>query len=521
MSDSGRSGGSGRSKTAYRRVSNWSNVDETLFASNHHDSASKLRAEVLEAKRHISRPSQMQPQLGSVEPKKKVPKKATVISQKRLDDIVKRSQILSKEERERNFVEKEKERLGRMAKAEARKSRMRKLEIERKNKVVMTEEEVEDEILLNASLNKAADQRLEQVDQVKTMRRKMVYAQCAKIREAQIQAKKDLAAQAKAYSDRQDIIMEIDRLKRIKGLDVEEKRKQESRQRDAAEIRGQIDMRKKLKILEDERIEQEKQQMKESIKVQEREEQVKRKERLVAGKRLLEEVLTANDEAIEQKQLRKMEEDEEDERILQWQMAKRAMEEQIEAEKAAFKSAQDKQFFEVASKMKRSQDNRSEEDALRAKRHQQEQERRERQRERGQKDKKKTQTKELTYARKLQADRKVDDLKVLAIQDKLEWDKINRENTVIQAKHDEVMRKQARENNRHQKELRAQMQHRERAKEMERDAQRKEGEELRRDNASFLAQIEKKKLAILSEMRDGDIPDKFCAEVERMKIELS
>jgi hypothetical protein len=349
----------------------------------------------------------------------------------------------------------------------------------------------------------------------------MVYAQCAKIREAQIQAKKDLAAQAKAYSDRQDIMMEIDRLKRIKALEVEEQRKQQSRQRDAQEIREQIETRKKMKILEDERVEQEKQQMKESIKIQERDSQVKRKERLVAGKRLLEEVLKANDATIEQKQLRKLEEKADDERILQWQMAKRAMEEQVEADKAAFKAAQDKQFFEVASSMKRSQDNRSEEDALRAKRHQQEQERKERQRERAEKERRKTQTTELTAARKLQADRKVEDLKVLAIQDKLEWNKISRENATIQLKHDEIMVKQAQENIRHQKELRAQMQFRERVKEQEREARRKEGEELRRENARFLGQIEKKKKEILQEMRDGDIPDKFCAEVERMKIELS
>merc|ERR1712232_1045118 len=135
--------------------------------------------------------------------------------------------------------------------------------------------------------------------------------------------------------------------------------------------------------------------MKETIRLQQEEEQKKRKEKQVAGKKLLHEVLEANNKAIHQKQQRKQEEKEEDERILKWQEAKRMQEEAHEQEKARIKAERDKEFFELASRMKRSQDNRSEEDAMRAKRHQQEQERKQREKERADQARRQAQLEEL------------------------------------------------------------------------------------------------------------------------------
>ena len=73
--------------------------------------------------------------------------------------------------------------------AAERKVRMQQLELESRGKVSLTAEEEEDAAKAESLLGKAADQMIEQLDQVKNMRRKMMYAECAKIREAQIEEK--------------------------------------------------------------------------------------------------------------------------------------------------------------------------------------------------------------------------------------------------------------------------------------------------------------------------------------------
>lgn len=54
-------------------------------------------------------------------------------------------------------------------KADRRKARIRALEEERKKKKKLTAEEIEDEHFKNATLKRAHDLRVEQIDQVKNM----------------------------------------------------------------------------------------------------------------------------------------------------------------------------------------------------------------------------------------------------------------------------------------------------------------------------------------------------------------
>lgn len=202
---------------------------------------------------------------------------------------------------------------------------MLKLEEERKKKKHLTAEEVEDEHFRNATLKKAHDLRIEQIDQVKNMvrkshnhwvvaksfnvqRRKMMYAQCAKIREAQIKEKQALLKQKSAFDERQDLLMEIERLKTIQRIESEEKKRRSENRKDAEQIRVQIAERQREKILEEEMLEQEKAHMKEMILKQEEEAAQARKAKLQQGKQLLAEVLEANAIAIRAKQSRKAEE---------------------------------------------------------------------------------------------------------------------------------------------------------------------------------------------------------------------
>mmetsp|Transcript_16819 Transcript_16819/g.42694 ORF Transcript_16819/g.42694 Transcript_16819/m.42694 type:complete len:510 (+) Transcript_16819:188-1717(+) len=506
MSDRGsvRSGASfGR---GYHRVAHGSNVDETLFASSHPDSVSRLRTK--REKGLVSR------ERSDLEGKQT----EVVLSRRQLDAMKARSIIISQREREEKKREEAEERKVKFAKAQARKERMMQLEAERKSKTILTAEEEEDVARGNATLARAEDMRIESLDQVKNMRRKMMYAQCAKIRESQILDKQLREKEEKACEERLDLQMEIDRLKDLQKYEGIKKGREVRQREDASEIRAQIKERERQRIVEEELLQQEGEQMKLMIRRQAEQEREKRRKHQIESKKLLEEVLAANDEAVTEKARRAEEEKEEDERILRWQEEKLRKEEEHEAEKLAIKAAKDKEFFEVASQMKRSMDTRSEQDALRAKRHQQEQERKQRAAERAQKDRQRKQLDELAVAREEQQRRKIESLKRLALDDKNEWLKISRENAEIQARADELGRKQQEANMRHQRELRDQMHKREQEAAVRKQERRDEGERIKRENERFLRMVENKKAEILKEMENGQIPEKFRAEVERMKV---
>jgi len=327
MSDNGsvRSGGSRR----YRKVSAGCEVDESLFASRHKDSVSRLRSEREKAGSRS----------GKQQGREFDSKKEIVISRRQLDMIKSRAKIVSKAEVEEKRREEDEIRKVKMAKANARKQRMLQLEKERKKTRDLTAEEKEDEQKLGETLARAADMRLENLDQVKTMRRKMMYAQCAKIREAQIAEKEKRKLESKLYVERQDTLMELSRLEELKKEEEKKRLQERRRKRDAEAIRHQIEERKKLAMLQEELLAQEKAQMRALIEAEETKEKEKKLRHAADCKQLLEDVLQANEEAIQQKEHRKLEEKEEDERIRQWQESKRIREEQIELEKEMIKKA--------------------------------------------------------------------------------------------------------------------------------------------------------------------------------------
>ncbi len=445
----------------------------------------------------------------------------TTISASRLREIKARAELVTAKDVEARKKREDEERRAKYEKAEARKERMRKKERERKSQNRLTEMEIKDELELNATLAKAKDMVLEQHDIVKTMRRKMAYAQCARIREAQIAEKEERERQNKAFEERLDTLMEIDRLRSIQASESTQRAKLADRHLDAECIRDQIREREKQKILAEERLDQEKMIMKEIIKAQEIEAANEKQRKKEEGAKLLAEVLEANREALREKERAKQREREDDERILKFMADKAAEEEAWEEEKRQLKIAKDKQFYEVANKIKKSQDNRAEIDAQRAKRHQQQQERKEREIEAARVYRQKETMRELQRARKEQEKGKLEHLKLLALQDKAQWHKIARDNKEIDAKFEATLKKRKDANVSHQKELRLQMTRREREREQMQEIKRKEGEELRRSNQAFLNKLEKKKKQILEEMRQGNIPEKFCAEVAGMKISLN
>ena len=207
----------------FRKVCKDSVVDETLFGSTKKTRRSKGPTNVI-SKDYLAK---------------------TTISSTRLRDIKARAELVTAKDVEAMKKREEAERRAKYEKAEARKERMRKKEMERRSKKTFTDMEMKDKIELNATLAKAKDMVLEQHDIVKTMRRKMAYAQCARIREAQIAEKRERERQNKAFEERLDSLMEIDRLKAIQKYEANERKKLSARHDDAEMIRAQIREREK------------------------------------------------------------------------------------------------------------------------------------------------------------------------------------------------------------------------------------------------------------------------------------
>ena len=67
----------------------------------------------------------------------------------------------------------------------------------------------------------------EQLDDVKTMNKMVMYAKCVTIRDKQLEQKKSLHESMKVQEKRKDLMMEVDRLKKIKYYEEQEKLKKE------------------------------------------------------------------------------------------------------------------------------------------------------------------------------------------------------------------------------------------------------------------------------------------------------
>lgn len=67
----------------------------------------------------------------------------------------------------------------------------------------------------------------EQMDDVKEMNKMVMYAKCVTIRDKQLVEKQDIRGEKKLEEKRKDLMMEIERLKKIKYYEELEKRKKE------------------------------------------------------------------------------------------------------------------------------------------------------------------------------------------------------------------------------------------------------------------------------------------------------
>ena len=112
----------------------------------------------------------------------------------------------------------------------------------------------------------------EQLDDVKHMNKMMMYAKCVTVRDQQLDEKNGIHDHKKTEEKRKDLMMEIERLKKIKYYEELEKEKKELQKAGHTIIIDQIKERELKRLREKEEQEREGQQILKEIKQMQKEE---------------------------------------------------------------------------------------------------------------------------------------------------------------------------------------------------------------------------------------------------------
>lgn len=121
---------------------------------------------------------------------------------------------------------------------------------------------------------KALEFTKEQLEDVKEMNKMVAYAKAVTIRDRQLNEKKDIWEDYKVQEKKKDLMMEVDRLKKIKQYEEEEEQKKQEI------IRGHQVIIEQIKEREIERLKQREEQEREAQQLLRAAEELKREEEL-------------------------------------------------------------------------------------------------------------------------------------------------------------------------------------------------------------------------------------------------
>lgn len=243
-----------------------------------------------------------------------------------LDRMLKNSPIMTAEDVAAAKKAADAKREQAQAVSKARKERMIKLEEEARKQAPPTETALLKQKQDLSTLSRAQHLLQEEKDDVKRMNQMMLYSKCVTIRDAQIEEKRQMMQEAEEENRKQDLMMEIERLKALEEYELRERQRLEEQRKGAKVLEEQIAEREKERIRQEELRDQERIQMlKEIERLKEMELQAQIEKKLQA-KELMEQVAAANSEQIKRKELMKIREKQEEVKITQYIRAKEARE---------------------------------------------------------------------------------------------------------------------------------------------------------------------------------------------------
>jgi len=169
--------------------------------------------------------------------------------------------------------------------------------------------------------------------------------------------------------------MEFDRVKAIKTMEEIERKRAQEQKEGASVIITQMKQREEDRLRQQEIREAEGKAMLQRIKDLESKEEEERRQKVFAGRKLLEQVMHANNAQARAKLRKKQEEIEEDMRIAEYIKQKEARDSETEAELQRVKGEKEKEIARLRAMQERAQDRQSQIDEMRAKRYQEEKDR--------------------------------------------------------------------------------------------------------------------------------------------------
>eukprot|EP00466_Bigelowiella_natans_P002740 jgi/Bigna1/86519/estExt_fgenesh1_pg.C_110087 len=513
-----------------------SSVDETLFASKHNSRRTSRKGYTVISK------SKLKNLLGQGD--------AVVLKSSELSAIkamaprtVTNAKTRSKEKYNKTLTIRSQQRKDRMMK----KGKMGTVSIVEADKEVVVNKKED--------ANDLQKRRDEDHDDVKHMNQILLYAQCASIRDKQLEEKK-MIAQRRAEEEKEVFMkMEEERVRAIRMVEEREKVKIMKRKEDAVMLRKQIQFRERERLRKRERAEQEAELMLERIKENERRQEEEARRKIEHGRKLHAEVMAANDAAARAKLRRKQEEffldhssnfclgsslvrnekngrtydfpsvskksnrvNEENERIARYIKQKELKEAREEERLAAIKAAKEQEVARLRAQQEKANDRRSELDELRARRYQEASDRRWRLAEKEKAMKQREMMRDMDRVRNEQRLYKEKAINEQRKQDQelhlrtLKWQKEQEEREALEAERKRMVRMQIQDT------VVQQISEHERSKKAEREQYLTEGNKIKAALAQEKARIEAVKANKLMQMKKMGIPSKYQAELAKKKV---
>lgn len=359
---------------------------------------------------------------------------------------------------------------------------------------------------------------VEEHDDVKVMNHMILYAKCAAIRDAQILEKRISQQELEEEDKRRDLEAELDRLQTIHMSQEREKRKAEERRAGALVIVQQMKQREEERIKQAEQREQEAQVMLHRIKELEQKEEEERQGKVVANKRMLQQVMEANNQQARQKLRKKQEELEEDMKISEYIKQRELREAEAEGELARIRAEKEKEVARLRALQERAIDTQSKIDELRAKRYQEAKDRSWRQQELAAAEKRDQQKREIVEARESQRIEKERQLAEQALAEKQEFlSTLYHQTAIIENEHDKVETDKVKRLQ-HRDEILTQIKERERKKQIERKKFLSEADIYTKQQQEEAAKVNAVKQEKIEAMKRVGVPEKYQAQLAKFKV---
>ena len=224
---------------------------------------------------------------------------------------------------------------------------------------------------------KAQELMDDQLDEVKSLKVRLNLMKIQGIRKQQVREREEMKQEEKDYDLYWDRVMEEKRQQDVSQEVKHLKELQKQRKQYSSDLILQVDEAEKRKLLEEERVEQEKIQMRKQIERLQQMEIEKQEKKKIDQRKRLEYLVKENEKNARYKDIKAREEKEENERIISY-IARKEYENEVRlAEKIRVRMEKERETARLRALQMRTTDKKAEEDAKRAKRRTQEYQRQE------------------------------------------------------------------------------------------------------------------------------------------------